>query len=128
MSLLRNVLNRFKSRISGDPKKHVVVLMFENHSFDQMLGCFRSEPGSETLNGVDPKKLRTNKDSSGREYWQRQSNNRIFLHDPRHELNHVTNQLENGNTGFVLDYEQSYPDILRPRFFGVRASRVPCWR
>ena len=24
-----------------DPIKHVVLLMFENHSFDQMLGCFQ---------------------------------------------------------------------------------------
>jgi phospholipase C len=35
-----------------DPIKHVVFLLFENHSFDQMLGCFRQAyPG---LAGVDP--------------------------------------------------------------------------
>jgi phospholipase C len=36
-----------------DPVKHVVLLMFENHSFDQMLGCFKEVYG---LDGVDPKK------------------------------------------------------------------------
>ena len=26
--------------MAADPIRHVIVLMFENHSFDQMLGCF----------------------------------------------------------------------------------------
>ena len=27
--------------VESDPIKHVVVLMLENHSFDQMLGCMK---------------------------------------------------------------------------------------
>src|SRR3954471_15244060 len=35
-----------------DPIKHVVFLLFENHSFDQMLGCFKQM--YPDLAGVDP--------------------------------------------------------------------------
>ena len=51
--------------MAADPIQHVIVLMFENHSFDQMLGCMKEVyPG---LDGVDPANLRSNKDSTGRE-------------------------------------------------------------
>ena len=49
-----------------DPIKHVVVLMLENHSFDQMLGAFRSE--FPDLEGVDPANPGTNRDKDGQDY------------------------------------------------------------
>ena len=36
----------------SDEIKHVVVLMLENRSFDQMLGCMRAI--SSGIDGVDP--------------------------------------------------------------------------
>ena len=60
---------------ASDPIKHVVVLMFENHSFDEMLGCFQSV--YPELAGVDPSHPRSNKDSTGREYVQRQSDDTV---------------------------------------------------
>jgi phospholipase C len=100
---LRSRLRRWFSSSSNGPIKHVVVLMFENHSFDQMLGCCRN------VNGVDPDHLRSNKDSSGREYFQRASNDPIVKPDPMHELEHVLNQIKDGNSGFVAEYEKEYP-------------------
>lgn len=51
MKWLRSLVTKLKQRVIGDPIKHVVVLMFENHSFDQMLGCFK------TVDGVDQQLL-----------------------------------------------------------------------
>jgi phospholipase C len=80
--------------------------MFENHSFDQMLGCFKEL--YPHLDGVDPANLRSNKDLTGREYFQRQSDDTVVDPDPRHELSHILNQLKNGNSGFVSEYESEY--------------------
>jgi phospholipase C len=44
---------------AADPIKHVIVLMLENHSFDQMLGCFQGV--YPELEGIDSAKpARTN--------------------------------------------------------------------
>lgn len=91
-----------------DPIKHVVVLMFENHSFDQMLGCFKG------VDGVDPEHPRSNMDSTGRAYFQKVSNDPIVTPDPKHELDHILNQLKDGNSGFVSEYEKEYRDTPTP--------------
>jgi phospholipase C len=91
----------------ADPIKHVIVLMFENHSFDQMLGCLRS--AHPELDGVDPAHPGSNQDSTGRVYLQRPSNDTVVDPDPMHDLKNVLHQLEGGNAGFVSDYEQTYP-------------------
>ncbi len=91
----------------ADPIRHVIVLMFENHSFDQMLGCFTEVYPS--LDGVDPANLRSNKDLTGKEYFQRQSNDPVVDPDPKHELEHILNQLKDGNSGFVSEYQREYP-------------------
>ncbi|HVC98760.1 MAG TPA: alkaline phosphatase family protein [Pirellulales bacterium] len=93
--------------VSADPIRHVVVLMFENHSFDQMLGCFKSV--YPRLEGVDPKDPRTNSDSTGRAYPQQASDDTTVDPDPMHEVEHILNQLANGNSGFVSEYEKEYP-------------------
>jgi phospholipase C len=104
----RHRLAGWFKRLSGiDPIKHVIVLMFENHSFDQMLGCLKSF--NPQLEGVDPRIPRTNYDSAGRSYKQEQSNYPVVTPDPPHELDNILNQLKGGNSGFVSEYEKAYP-------------------
>jgi phospholipase C len=87
---------------SDDPIRHVLVLMFENHSFDQMLGCFKQVyPG---LEGIDPKASpNVNKDDEGRPFPQAETRERQMILDPRHEVEHVAAQLQDNNGGFVKD-------------------------
>lgn len=83
-----------------DPIKHVVLLLFENHSFDQMLGCFKQVyPG---LEGVDPNSPRINK-YEDRQFRQEETKERQMILDPRHEVNHVAVQMQDHNGGFVKD-------------------------
>src|SRR4051794_33299643 len=90
-----------------DPIKHVVVLMLENHSFDQMLGAFQTVfPG---LEGVDPANPRTNRDDEGRAYTQAETTAASVSPDPKHELANVLRQLGGANGNFVLDYSEQYP-------------------
>ena len=90
-----------------DPIKHVVVLMLENHSFDQMLGALKAD--FPDLEGVDPANLFTNKDKDGQVYTQAATTNTTVSPDPMHELANVLHQLENDNANFVLDYSEAYP-------------------
>jgi phospholipase C len=91
-----------------DPIRHVVVLILENHSFDQMLGCFKQV--YPALEGVDPINPRQNQDHDGRSYTQAATTERMMFLDPHHEVEHVAKQLENHNGGFVSDYSANYPD------------------
>jgi phospholipase C len=90
-----------------DPIRHVVVLILENHSFDQMLGCFKEV--YPALDGVDPANPRQNRDDAGQSYQQSVTTERVMLLDPRHEVDHVARQLEDDNGGFVRDFAMSYP-------------------
>ena len=90
-----------------DPVKHVVLLMFENHSFDQMLGCFKEVyPG---LAGVDPNKPGFNR-LNDTEFKQVETSERQMLLDPRHEVNHVLAQMADHNGGFVADFAKAHPE------------------
>lgn len=92
-----------------DPIRHVIHLMLENRSFDQMLGCLKEV--YPDLDGIDPSALHSNMDIAGRAYKQEPTNLRQMLRwDPHHEVPHVAVQLANGNSGFVLDFSTSYPD------------------
>jgi phospholipase C len=93
---------------ADDPIRHVVVLILENHSFDQMLGCLKQV--HPELEGVDPINLRQNQDPEGRSYAQAATTERIMFLDPHHEVDHVTRQLADHNSGFVRDYALSFPD------------------
>jgi hypothetical protein len=89
-----------------DPIKHVVLLMFENHSFDQMLGCFKQVyPG---FDGVDPKKSAVNS-ADGTPFSQIETSERQMTLDPRHEVNHVLAQMKDHNSGFVADFVATHP-------------------
>jgi phospholipase C len=90
-----------------DPVRHVVLLMLENHSFDQMLGCLkRVHPG---LAGIDPKNPAVNR-VDGTAFKQVQTTERQMLLDPRHEVNHVLAQMADNNGGFVADFVKARPD------------------
>ncbi len=84
-----------------DPIRHVILLLFENHSFDQMLGCFQQV--YHGLAGVDPKNPRVNS-YDGQPYPQAETTERQMILDPRHEVNHVAAQMEDHNGGFVKDF------------------------
>ena len=93
-----------------DPIEHVVVLMLENHSFDQMLGSLSVV--YKDLDGIDPKKLRSNPDYPDASKLIVQSETRLtsISLDPAHEFVNVNHQLANGGTGFVRDYVQADPN------------------
>jgi phospholipase C len=75
------------------PIRHVVVLMLENHSFDQMLGDFQSKYAD--LDGIDRSTApRTNVDSKRNVYSQAPTRVRSVNPDPHHELAHVLRQIE----------------------------------
>jgi phospholipase C len=116
LSICRRIADWFKRiprpRPAG-PIKHVIVLMFENHSFDQMLGSFRSI--FPEVDGVDPARPGTNMDSTGRVYAQQMSDDPVVSPDPRHELDHILNQLKDNNSGFVSEYEREYPTTPEQR-------------
>lgn len=90
-----------------DPIKHVVLLILENHSFDQMLGCMREV--YPDLDGIDPTHLHSNADNRGNEYFQRVTNETQMRYDPKHEHVNVLQQLKNSNSNFVLDFSQAHP-------------------
>lgn len=104
-----------------DPIKHVVVLMMENHSFDQMLGSLtKSCPG---LDGVDAANPKTNPDYPDGTHLIRQAPTTLtsINLDPAHEFVNVNHQLDNGGTGFVRDYAQAHPncpDDLKAQIMG----------
>jgi phospholipase C len=92
----------------NDPIKHVVLLLLENHSFDQMLGSLKAVYPS--LEGVDVANPGINKDKSGKIFQQSETRERQVISDPHHEVPHVAVQLKNGNAGFVEDFEASFPN------------------
>ena len=95
----------------SDPIKHVVMLILENHSFDQMLGCFKDV--YPDLEGIDPSAPHSNTDSDGTVYSQQPTTERQMMLDPHHEVPHVRVQLEDDNGGFVRDFSSSYPDSTK---------------
>jgi phospholipase C len=90
--------------VASDPIKHVVVLMLENHSFDQMLGCMQ-EVYSD-LDGVDASNPKSN---SGVK--QAPVAKMIVDPDPKHEYADVIFQIDNQCGNFVADYRKSFGSI-----------------
>jgi len=112
MTLLRRVWNRIRGVTASDPIRHIVVLMFENHSFDQMLGCLQQfDP---EVDGVDEANPRFNESTHEQKIWQITSTDTVVSPDPKHELEHVLHQLEDANGCFVKDYEQFYEQTTAP--------------
>jgi phospholipase C len=83
-----------------------VLLLLENRSFDQMLGCFKEV--YPDLDGIDPAAPpRTNSDGVT-QYKQAETRSEQMPVDPRHEKDHVLKQLKDGNSGFVQDFAEFY--------------------
>src|SRR5438309_4439657 len=75
----------------SNPIEHVIVLMLENRSFDQMLGGFqRLYP---TLDGIDPASLPRREVVDGHPYEQLPTDVRRASNDPNHELGSVLQQI-----------------------------------
>jgi phospholipase C len=90
-----------------DPIKHVILLMLENHSFDEMLGCFKAK--YPDLEGVDPRAPAWNGDLQGNRVEQAEKRSYYTGLDPKHDLENVRSQLEDGNKGFLRDFVAAYP-------------------
>jgi len=112
--------------------KHMVVLMMENRSFDQMLGFLEHE--GLDVNGLDL--ARPNFDEAGNQYdsfeWgpgetatAPPPGHKPKILDPCHSPSCVREQLEKGNTGFVKNFaktrkdENGQPVELTPEFLRV---------
>lgn len=90
----------------SDRIKHIVLLMLENHSFDQMLGCFKSV--YPNLDGVDPAHPNSNTDTDGTVYKQAETDEVQTAYDPNHEHVNVLRQIANNNGGFVADFSSNH--------------------
>ena len=96
-----------KPKKADDPIKHVIVLMMENRSFDQMLGGLSGAiPGLDGVPQGGPPRTNSFK---GETFEQTEGANRIIDYDPRHELEHTLHQLDDSNGGFVADFATAYP-------------------
>jgi phospholipase C len=95
--------------VADDPIKHVVLLMMENHSFDQMLGCLQGiYPDLDGVD-VDAAEPRYNLDSRGQKIFQVPTDVQQVPLDPTHENRFVLQQIVNGNSGFITEFENTVP-------------------
>jgi len=85
---------------STSPISHIIVLMLENRSFDQMLGCMRGVDGVSADN--------SNEDADGNTYFQSPDARDVLLHDPTHSLRSVLAQINagapNGDPSAPIDF------------------------
>ncbi len=106
-------LRQRSSTAAGDRIKHVVVLMLENRSFDQMLGALAKV--NPAVDGVKTTgKPRENVSSDGTVYSQLPGAATVLnaKQDPAHEHADVMSQLGTPGasmTGFVADFVKKYP-------------------
>ena len=107
----------------GDPIRHVVHLMLENRSFDQMLGLLKAElPGLEGVPTIPPS---SNQDPEGREYPQKDGAAARVDPDPKHECANVLEQIEDGNGRFVKSYARAYPQTSQDQRRQIMACFAP---
>lgn len=91
----------------SDPIKHVVTLILENHSFDQMVGSLK-EVFSD-LDGIVAASPAVNAEPSGALIAQSEQRVTQMVNDPRHEHSDVLEQLADGNGGFIRNFRKHYP-------------------
>jgi phospholipase C len=99
----------------ASPIKRIVVLMMENHSFDQMLGWMQAEASERFpgIAGVDPAQPRSNPDGpGGAPVEQAKVDNLSIANDPGHDVGNVLRQLADHNQGFVTDFAKAAPTAL----------------
>src|SRR5260370_7412977 len=93
-----------------EPIKHAVLLIMENHSFDQMLGCLQAiypELDGVDIDAIDP---RFNVDSTGNKVFQIPTDEQQVPLDPKHENRFVLDQIANHNSVFVIAFENNVPE------------------
>jgi phospholipase C len=90
-----------------DGIEHVVLLMMENHSFDQMLGCL--DEVHPDLDGIRNAAAKTNDDGRGTVFRQQQTDEKQVLLDPHHDHTSVLRQIADDNSGFVRVFTEAYP-------------------
>ena len=75
----------------------------ENRAFDQMLGYLKLEAGRDDVDGLTAD---LNNEYKGKTYKVQHLEKTAFkrAQDPCHDGDGVTEQLSNGNAGFVSDY------------------------
>jgi phospholipase C len=91
----------------SDPIEHVVLLLMENHSFDQMLGCL--DEVHDGLDGVRNAANKTNVDGRGGTFQLKETTERQVLDDPAHDHQSVLKQLADDNGGFVKTFTDEFP-------------------
>lgn len=93
--------------IYQDNIEHVVLLMMENHSFDQMLGALNAVHAD--LDGIQNSVNMTNEDGRGHRFRPQATTERQMLLDPNHDHPSVMRQIVHGNSGFVREFTSSFP-------------------
>ncbi len=124
--------------------KHLVVVMLENRSFDQMLGFLQRE--GVDVDGIENAK--PNLDSAGRSYppfeWEPGMTapaappgfEDAKILDPDHSPGGVREQLRDGNTGFVRNFESTRkakgvtlgPEFLRVPMGHYGPAHLPTYK
>jgi phospholipase C len=91
-----------------DPIEHVIVLMLENRSFDQMLGCMQTVVPE--VDGIPRSQPPRSNVANGVTYQQLPGAALVAPEDPNHDYPHVLKQLANRNAGFVQDFVDCFPN------------------
>ena len=113
--------------MSLDHIDHIVVLMLENHSFDNMLGYLSLPPalggkGRTDVDGLTGNE--TNDDANGVPFPVKRMTSPKMNGDPCHEWDCVEEQLSNNNGGFLMNYSKvvvSNPEFIMHYFIGADA-------
>lgn len=86
--------------------RHVVLLMFENRSFDHLLGDLQQVKAIDGISSLGaPRKI----SFEGVDYLQEPGAARILTSDLKHEAIDVAGQLSQGNSGFIQDFARAFP-------------------
>jgi phospholipase C len=95
-----------------DGINHVVLLLLENHSFDQMLGALQQV--IPEVDGVTPAlaATRSNLTTEGVAIYQHETTERQMAFDPHHEHVNAMAQIKDHNSGFVSDFQNAYKNQL----------------
>lgn len=110
----------------SDPIKHVVLLLMENRSFDQMLGCFKKVyPKLEGIDETGPRNF--NLDDKNKKFEQLPTKVQQMPVDPRHETVHVLDQIATNNSGFVRNFANYYGDKATDEDRQLIMSYYPLW-
>ena len=105
------------------PIRHVVLLMLENRSFDQMLGLLKSD--LPDLDGVPANPPATNADPEEQIYPQQAGAAAKVDPDPGHEWANVQEQLEEDNGRFVKNYARLHPKTTRAQRQQIMSCFAP---